>query len=147
VTIPAAHWLAAAGCVLALASCGGGDGGEGSAEPTQPAIPAGIAEDLAARSDEVAQLLGEGRTCEAAVKADELVAAVAAAGPRVPDALEPEISEVAVDLQNTINCPPPEEEKKDEEEDKGKGNGNGNGNGQGGGGEDTLTDVTTVTTG
>jgi hypothetical protein len=146
VTPRTAHWLAAAACALALASCGGGDGGDTSAETVAPAIPAGIAQDLAARSDEVAQLVDQGRTCEAAVKADELVAAVEAAAADIPDALETELAEVAVSLQDTINCPAPPEEEDDDDDNKGKGNGKGNGKGQNGG-EETLTDVTTVTDG
>ena len=114
-----ATWLAAAGCALALAGCGGGS----EATPSEPAIPAPIAEDLAAQSEELADLLAEVRTCDAAHAADALNDSVEQAAGQIPDALEAQLSAVVAELVDTVNCPQPEEEEGDEENGKGKGKG------------------------
>jgi hypothetical protein len=89
----------------AVAGCGGGDDGA----PPRPAIEARLAEELAARSDAVATALESGDVCTAAVRADELVAAVndAAARGRIPRALQDRLTTAAIGLQNEVNCPPP----------------------------------------
>jgi hypothetical protein len=115
-----ATWFAAAGCALTLAGCGGGS----EATPSEPAIPAPIAEDLAARSDEIAATLDGGDVCGAAEQADELNDAVndAVAKGQIPRALQGELQNVVAELVNEVNCPSPEEEE-DEENGKGKGKG------------------------
>ena len=148
--------LTALACAAALAGCGGGE-----AEPERradaPKIPRDVADDLAARSDAVADRFEAGDVCGAAVEADALVDETRAAieAGDVPQRYEDELLATALELQNSINCeqapPPPqpqpeeeeEEKEKDKDEDKGKGKGNGNGEGEGDG---TLTveDVLTV---
>lgn len=115
-----ATWLAAAGCALALAGCGGG-GSE--ATPSEPAIPAPVAEDLAGQSDELADLIAEVRTCDAAHAADALNDSVERAAAQIPDALEAELRTVVAELVDTVNCQQPEEEEVGEENGNGKGNG------------------------
>jgi len=109
--------------VLALAGCGGGS----EATPSEPAIPAPIAEDLAAQSEELADLLAEVRTCDAAHAADALNDSVERAAGQIPDALEAELSAVVAELVDTVNCPQPEEEEEDDENGPGKGKGKGKG--------------------
>jgi hypothetical protein len=89
---------------LSVAGCGGED-----APPPRPALEARLAEDLAVRSDAVASALESGDVCTAAVRADELVAAVddAVARGRIPSALRERLTTAAVGLQNEVNCPPP----------------------------------------
>jgi hypothetical protein len=117
-----ATWLAAAGCALSLAGCGGGS----EATPSEPAIPAPIAEDLAARSEEIAATLNGGDVCGAAQQADDLNNAVndAVANGQIPQALQEELQNVVTELVNTVNCEEPEEEE-GEENGKGKGKGKG----------------------
>jgi cell pole-organizing protein PopZ len=116
-----ATWLAAAGCALALAGCGG----DSEATPSEPTIPAPIAEDLAAQSERLADLLAEVRTCDAAHAADALNDSVEGAAGQIPDALEAELRTVVAELVDTVNCPQPEEEEEEEDEDNGKGKGKG----------------------
>lgn len=118
-----ATWLAAAGCALALAGCGGGS----EATPSEPVIPAPIAEDLAARSEEIAATLDGGDVCGAAQQADELNTAVneAVANDQIPRALQGELQNVVAELVNGVNCEQPEEEEEGEENGKGKGKGKG----------------------
>jgi hypothetical protein len=139
VSVRIASWLAAAGCALALAGCGG-DSEE--ATTSGPVIPAPIAEDLASQSDRIADLLEAGDLCGAAQEADVLLRAAdeAIQDGQIPQALQGELQKVAIELQNTVNCPEPEPEK---DKDKGKGNGKGDGNGNGNG-EGSDTDATTV---
>ena len=111
-----ATWLAAAGCALTLAGCGGGT----EATPSESTIPAPIAEDLATRSEEIAATLEGGDVCGAAKQADELNDAVndAMAEGQIPKALQEELQNVVAELVNGVNCEQPEEE---EENGKGKG--------------------------
>ena len=139
--LPAA--LAALACAAALTGCGGGE-----PEPERgvdaPKIPRDVADDLAARSDAVADRFEAGDVCGAAVEADALVDETRAAidAGDVPERYQDELLATAIELQNSINCPPapappqpqPEEEEKEEEkeekkEDKGKGNKEGEGEG------------------
>lgn len=121
-------WLAAAGALVALAACGGGD-----ARPEEPGLPRAVAERLAQESEAIAERLDAGDTCGAAQQADVLENAVeeAIGNGDVPDAFQAELLETARQLQNDVNCPQPppppppeqdcealEEEKKALEEQK-----------------------------
>jgi hypothetical protein len=57
----------------------------------------------------------------------------------VPPAFQQELTAAAIDLQNEVNCPPPEEEHGDE-----NGTGKDEGKKKGHDGE-TTTDITTIT--
>ena len=80
-------------------------------------MPRAVANDLAAKSDQIAAALDSGDRCGAAELADRLKDAVdtAVLGGQVPPAFQDELEQTATDLQNEVNC---EEQKKD---DKGKG--------------------------
>jgi hypothetical protein len=111
--------------VLAAAGCGGG---ERSAETTAPppTLPRSVADDLAARSDAIADALDAGDVCTAAVRADELKDATIAAinNGQVPSAFQEDLQARANELVNTVNCPPPPtttEETDDQGEGKGRG--------------------------
>jgi hypothetical protein len=134
-----ATWLAAAGCALALAGCGGG------AEQTssEPVIPAPVADDLASQSEEVADLLAEVRTCDAAHAADALSDSVERAAGRIPNALETELRAVVAELVDNVNCPQPEEE---EDEENGNGKGKGKGQDKDDDGDESVPTTTTTTT-
>jgi hypothetical protein len=106
---------------LALGACGNGDDSE-SADPPPP-ISIATAKELASLSEEIATNLDAGDTCTAAARADDLADAIESA--RIDGSLRPGVEEVATDLVNQVNCPPPPEpeKKKDEEkkdEEKGK---------------------------
>jgi hypothetical protein len=98
---------------IALAGCGGSTG----TSAQEPGLPRAVANDLAARSDQIADALDSGDVCGAAGLADRLKDAVDAAvsNGRVPPAFQDELEQTAIDLQNEVNC---EEQKQD---DKGKG--------------------------
>jgi hypothetical protein len=131
-----ATWLAAAGCALSLAGCGGGSE---EAAPPEPSIPAPIAEDLAARSEEIAATLDGGDVCGAARQADDLNSAVndAVAKGQIPKALQGELQNVVTELVDMVNCEEPDEEE-------GEGNGNGKGKGKGKDKDDDSVPVTTT---
>ncbi|MEX0817879.1 MAG: hypothetical protein WD027_10560 [Gaiellales bacterium] len=115
-----ATWLAAAGCAVALAGCGGGS----ETTSSEPSIPAPLADDLASQSDAIAASLESGDVCGAARQADALNDSVndGVANGQIPRALQGELQNVVAELVNGVNCPPPEEEE-DEENGKGKGKG------------------------
>ncbi|HEV3408483.1 MAG TPA: hypothetical protein VG079_07355 [Gaiellaceae bacterium] len=130
---------------LALAACGGGEPEpERRSEP--PRIPSAVADELAERSDAVADKISAGDLCGAAHEADALedrAEELIAAG-EIPRRYRAELRSEAVWLRDRVNCPPPpppqedekedEEEKKDEkDEDDNKGKGNGKGEGEGNG--------------
>jgi hypothetical protein len=75
-----------------------------------------VAEDLASKSDAIAEAVDAGDQCKAAQLADELKNAVEAAvsGGQVPSAFRGELVRNATELQNEVNC----DERK--HEDKGK---------------------------
>jgi hypothetical protein len=100
---------------LAIALAGCGHSTNTSAQ--KPALPRAVANDLAAKSDQIADALDSGDVCGAAALADRLKDAVDAAvsSGRVPAAFQNELEQTATDLQNEVNC---EEQKQD---DKGKG--------------------------
>jgi hypothetical protein len=126
-------WLTACSAVvfaLAFAGCGG----DGDAQQREePRIEPSAATALAATSDEIALLIEEGKVCDAAHKADELLAAATAEIEKgtVPPALAGELETNARALQDQVNCeaplpppPPPddgEEDKEKDEEEKEKG--------------------------
>jgi len=119
---------------LAIALAGCGDSTRTSAQ--EPALPPEVANDLAAKSDQIADALDSGDVCGAARLADRLKNAVEAAvsGGRVPPAFQDELEQTATDLQNEVNC---DEQKQD---DKGKGKKNGHDE------DETVTLGTTVST-
>jgi len=106
---------------LAIALAGCGDSTRTSAQ--EPAFPRAVANDLAAKSDQIADALDSGDRCGAAGLADRLKDAVEAAvsNGQVPPAFQDELEQTATELQNAFNC----EEKKDD--DKGKGEKKGHG--------------------
>jgi hypothetical protein len=113
--------------VLAAAGCGGGERSAETSAP-RPTLPRSVADDLAARSDAIADALDAGDVCTAAVHADELKDATIAAinNGQVPSAFQEDLQARANELVNTINCPPPPTTT--EEDDKGgKGKGRGRG--------------------
>jgi hypothetical protein len=101
---------------VVLAACGG-EGSNATAE--SPSLPRAVANDLAGRSDQIADALDGGDVCGAAHLADELKDAVdaAIAGGQVPSAFQAELERTATDLQNQVNC---EQEHGDEGNEEGK---------------------------
>jgi hypothetical protein len=120
---------------LAIALAGCGHSTKTSAQ--EPALPPAVANDLAAKSDQIADALDSGDVCEAAKLADGLKNAVEAAvsGGQVPPAFQGELQQTATDLQNEVNC----EDKKQDENGKGKKKGH---NGE----DETTTLGTTLST-
>jgi len=86
-------------------------------------LPRSVANDLAAKSDQIAAALDSGDRCGAAELADRLKDAVdtAVLGGQVPPAFQDELEQTATDLQNEVNC----EEKKQDDKGKGKKKGQG----------------------
>jgi hypothetical protein len=82
-------------------------------------LPRAVANDLAAKSDQIADALDSGDRCGAARLADRLKDAVEAvvSGGQVPPAFQHELEQTATDLQNEVNC----EEQKNSDKGKGKG--------------------------
>lgn len=132
-----ATWLAAAGCALTLAGCGGGS----EQTSSEPVIPAPVADDLAAQSEAIAASLEGGDVCGAAEQADVLDDAVndAVAKEQIPSALQGELQNVVSELVNNVNCEEPAEE-----EDEEKGNGKGKGKDKDEEGESAPTTTTIV---
>lgn len=135
-------------CAAVLAACGG----NGEEAAPEPALPSGVASDLAAQSDAVADAYAGGDVCGAAQQADNLRADVIAAIQRgdVPGPFQESLMATANELVNEINCPeapPPAEteteeqascdelsaelEALEEQREKKESNGNGKGNGNG----------------
>lgn len=131
---PSAGTLAALTLAFVLAACGGGS----TVNAEGPALPRSVADDLAGRSDQIADALDGGDVCGAAHLADELKDAVdaAVAGGRIPPAFQDELERTASDLQNQVNC---EEKKEHKDEDEDKGNKKGHD-------DETTTLGTTVST-
>ena len=103
--------------VLAAAGCGGS--GEGSS-----AIPSSVASRLATQSESIAAALEAGDECGAAKEADDLrhAADEAIASGSIPATYQPDLETAVTNLQDTVNCPPPEE---DSQGDESPGNGRG----------------------
>ncbi|MGH3030454.1 MAG: hypothetical protein ACRDNE_06755 [Gaiellaceae bacterium] len=108
--------LTALVCAAVLAGCGG-DGEETAPGPT---LPRGLASDLAAQSDAIADAYGAGDVCGAAGQADDLLDAVLVAiqEGRVPAEFQESLTGTANKLVDEIDCPeadqpppPPEEEE------------------------------------
>lgn len=87
---------------LTLAACGAG---KGPATASAPAVSKPTAEHLAKLSDRVASDLDAGDTCGAAHAADDLSAAVRQSD--LPNNLRPGVDQVASQLVDEVNCPPP----------------------------------------
>jgi hypothetical protein len=113
---------------LAVAGCGSDD--EETTTTPPPPVSAATADRLAKLSNRIATNLDAGLTCDAAIAADQLMAAVEEAD--LAGTLRSGVEEVATRLVNEVNCPPPppppepetetkeDEEKKAEEEKKGE---------------------------
>lgn len=123
---------AALALVLLAAGCGGGE--RESAPP--PRLPAALAEDLASRSDHVAELLAADDRCGARATADRLSATVVEAinAGRVPAPFQEELGGATAALAARIVCvpatPAPDQSSADEKpskHDKGKKDGKGHG--------------------
>lgn len=116
-------WLTACSAVaLFFAGCGG----DGEPQPDEPRIEPAAATALADASEEIALLIDEGRVCDAAHKADELLAATEAEIEKgtVPPALASELETNAKALRDQVNCEPlpPQEEEGDNDKGNGKKN-------------------------
>jgi hypothetical protein len=113
---------------IALTACGSGD--EATTTATRPAVSRDTADHLAKLSNMVASDLDVGETCSAAIAADHLKAAVEQSD--LPANIRPGVDEVASDLVDQVNCPPPppppEPEKKPKKPKKNEGDEHGNGN-------------------
>jgi bacterioferritin-associated ferredoxin len=122
---------------LALAACGGDNGQQAEQETvTRPTIDRAVADNLAARSEEVANLLDAGNVCGAREKAALLREDVTAAinEGEIPEPYLEDLSGLVNEIEAGIPAcelqPPPgdnedEDEKKKEEEKKDKGGGDG----------------------
>lgn len=131
-----ATWLAAAGCALTLAGCGGGS----EQTSSEPVIPAPVADDLASQSEEIAASLEGGDRCGAAQQADVLNNAVndAVEKGQIPSALQRELQNVVSELVNNVNCEEPAEEEDE------KGNGKGKGKDKDDEGDESVPTTTTI---
>jgi hypothetical protein len=107
-----------------LAGCGSGR----KAAPPEPKLPVALAEQLAARSDKVAEALDAGDSCRAleeAVRLHRETIAATNAG-RVPGPFQEQLGTTAQDLVSRIRCvPPPAQEENKDEDHRGKGEGRG----------------------
>lgn len=90
---------------LALTGCGGST--EDAAPPPGPLLPRAVANDLAARSDRVAERLASGDRCAADREADELRTRAVAVVSKVPPALQEELLSGVNALAERISCPAP----------------------------------------
>ena len=105
--------LALAG--VAAAGCGS-DGETPTTAPKPPPISAATANHLAELSERIATDLDAGETCDAAYNADQLQSAVEDAD--LAASLRPGVEQVASDLVNEVNCPPPPPEPEPKKEQK-----------------------------
>jgi hypothetical protein len=139
---------------LAASGCGGGERSADTTAPPRPTLPRNVAEDLAARSDAVADALDAGDVCTAAVRADELRDATITAinNGQVPQEFQEDLQARANELVNTVNCPPPPTTTEKDEENgkvrgkkKGKENKGGDDSSQSQGEDEPVVTVPTVT--
>jgi hypothetical protein len=139
---------------LAASGCGGGERSADTTAPPRPTLPRNVAEDLAARSDAVADALDAGDVCTAAVRADELRDATITAinNGQVPQEFQEDLQARANELVNTVNCPPPPTTTEKDEENgkvrgkkKGKENKGGDDSSQSQGEGEPVVTVPTVT--
>jgi hypothetical protein len=129
--------------LTAIGASGCGSGGETTTRPAPPPLSAATADRLAKLSDRIASNLDDGLTCDAAYAADQLKDAVNHAD--LASTLRPGVEEVATQLVNEVNCPPPppppepekkpKKPKKDEGDEHGQGTGDGHGDEHGPGGD------------
>jgi hypothetical protein len=123
---------------IVLTACGS-SGDDTTTTATRPAVSRETADHLAKLSKEVASDLDVGETCSAAIAADELKAAVERSD--LPVNIRPGVDEVATDLVNQVNCPPPppppEPEKKPKKPNKDEDDEHGN-EGQGNGSDEKI---------
>jgi hypothetical protein len=89
---------------IVLTACGS-SGDDTTTTATRPAVSRDTANQLAKISNKIASDLDAGETCSAAVAADFLKAAVEQSD--LPANIRPGVDEVASDLVNQVNCPPP----------------------------------------
>ena len=89
--------------VLALAASGCGSDGSGG-ESQQ--LPRDLGAELARKSDDLQRTLAAGDSCEAQRQALELQDSVERSIGRVPDGLQDELRQRAVDLVESIECTP-----------------------------------------
>lgn len=117
-------------CALLVSACGGEE------RAPAPKLPAAVAEQLAARSDAVAERLDDGDSCAARSEAEALQAeAIAAVNEqRIPRRFQEELLGSATALVESIElCVPDEEaatedeDDEDEDDDEGRGKGNSKG--------------------
>lgn len=104
--------------LLVAAGCGGG---EESASP----LPAPVANELAARSDAVAERLEAGDACGARAEADALQAAAidAVNDGRVPARYQEELVSSVGALATSVECVPPPVARENDDGEDGKGKG------------------------
>jgi hypothetical protein len=114
---------------VALSSCGSGSGGDDTTAPAPPPVSAATAGHLAKLSNRVASDLDAGDTCDAAYAADLLHQAVESSD--LPARLRPNVTAVATDLVNEVNCPPPPPAPKPDKEKPKPEHGNGHGDDEG----------------
>ena len=100
---PAGLAILVALAALVLGACGSGGGD--TTKPQSPPVSAATAGHLAKLSERVASDLDAGDTCHAAHAADDLRAAVQESD--LPANLRPSVDEVAGNLVDQVNCPPP----------------------------------------
>jgi len=105
---------------VALAACGGDDSASNETETAAaPSLPRALAAELAAASDDVADLLEAGDGCAASERAAELreqtLAAVESGA--VPSALERPLATAVERLATQIVCEPATTEEDDDEDD------------------------------
>jgi hypothetical protein len=100
---PAGLAILVALAALVLGACGSGGGD--TPKPQPPPVSAATAGHLAKLSERVASDLDAGDTCHAARAADDLRAAVQESD--LPANLRPSVDEVAGNLVDQVNCPPP----------------------------------------
>jgi len=100
---PAGLAILVALAALVLGACGSGGGD--TTKPQPPPVSAATAGHLATLSERVASDLDAGDTCHAAHAADDLRAAVQESD--LPANLRPGVDEVAGNLVDQVNCPPP----------------------------------------
>jgi hypothetical protein len=104
-----------AGFGLAIAGCGDSDP---PSEPAQRAVPAAVAQELAKKSDEVAAAVDSGDECDAAHKADELLAKIEERSNDMPATVRQQARAVANDLTAALACEPPPKEPKEKKKPK-----------------------------
>jgi hypothetical protein len=108
-----------AALALAVAGCGGDDGGGTAQVAAAPKIDSAVVEQLASRADEVARRLESADPCGAANEAAQLRAELTTAinDKAIPQVYLDDLSLVVNELVDQIPaCPPPPEETTTEQE-------------------------------